>query len=296
MVEQGEFGNEEHLPEAVLNYVNGLFGGEIVHSELVEMDGGACWKLEVINDAGSVVLFNITLDPIMLKMMEGIVGPFEYNIDPGEEFISFEKAREIAMMETMGELHWWIFKQLEFEDELVWIYAFEFIEGDKVHEVHVNALNGEILSIADNEHGNDHHPPMEVVNFVSALFGGDFIHSELIETDHGILWKIEVKNMEGAIVLIKISLEPLGIFIIQGIEGPFNYNIDPGDDFVSFADALEKAGTEASGELVEWVFAEREIEGGVMWVYEFIFKDGDIKHIVVVDASTGEIISVEVVD
>jgi len=291
--EDQEDHEEEPPPEEVLTFISNLFEGEVIQSDSHEDEDGIIWKIHVKNENGAIVMFKIAMEPVSLLRMYGEHGPFDYDITIGDDLISFAKALETARMKTDGDLMGWSFRQREMNDEVNWVYEFYFKEGDKEVKIGINALTGEIFEEHHEGHEMGDPVPDDIVEFVTGLFPGEIIHGEVIEDGDRILWIVAVKNEMGAVVLFKVSPDPLALHKMIGETGPFDYNIDPGDDLISFADAKEVALLAIEGELTRWMLWQKEIDDGLLWVYEFRIVSGDMVFEVQVNAHNGELLMVE---
>ncbi len=196
------------------------------------MPGGGILKLEFVQELGEII------------KMKGVTGPFNYEINPGGSFITFQAAKELALDAVgRGEVHVW---GLELEEGDEWEYEFQIVNGTERYEVEISGFELAVISIKlkgedeDNDGDNDGEDegdeeenidaPEAVALFAQELFDGAIIQSEQRHTDSGIIWKLYLINNDDAVVKVQIQdLEnDISLFSIEGEHGPFNYNIEPG--------------------------------------------------------------------
>jgi uncharacterized membrane protein YkoI len=148
-------GEDDHdevgsAPASVVEFANGIFAGDITHSESREDGGKVYWKLYLKNEAGAVVKMFLGGDPLALLKAGGEVGPFNYAFTPGGNLKSLGSAKEKLAMEVTGDLVAW---ELEKESEggaLIWVYSFKVKGTGLYYEVEMNAAAGEILSVEEH--------------------------------------------------------------------------------------------------------------------------------------------------
>lgn len=123
----------------------GLFAGSIRETEIqVEENGILTWKVDIANTSGAEAEIYFRQDDGSLFRIDGEKGPFGYNIEPGNNLISFQRAREIADARGDGALEQWRLRQEDsFNNQ--WVYTLEY---DK-NEVSLNGTDGSILEVKD---------------------------------------------------------------------------------------------------------------------------------------------------
>lgn len=107
------------------------------------------------------------------------------------------------------------------------------------------------------------------------------------------VWEIEVyiNADDDDEIEFYISKDLLEVVKIEG-DGPVNYNINPGGDFISLMQAITSAAQSVEGAIDDW---DLEYDGN-RWIYEFEYEsvrnDGDDDIEIHVDAYTGEVLGV----
>ena len=287
---EGEEHHQDTAPAAVAELALSLFQGEIIHSEKRQDGDRQIWKIYIQSESGAIVQFKILEDPLELIEMEGEIGPFDYDIDPGEAFISLREARAIALTLINGELLAWEFEPEHSNGHVFMVYELRYIMGDEKFEILIHAETGEILN--DVDHG-DVNVPDAVADFARSVFDGEIIHSELFFEENHRIWHLSLASVSGAMVELTILEDPLKLVGATGFTEPFDYNIEPGEPYITLNAAIEAARNKTDGELIIWTFLPFPQVGQISFIYALIFTAG-IEHIeIIVNAETGEIIETD---
>ena len=289
---EGEANHQDIAPDAVAELALSLFHGEIIHSEKHQDGDRQIWKLYIESESGAIVEFKILEDPLELIEMEGEIGPFDYDIDPGEAFISLREARDIALSLTDGELLAWEFEPEHSDGHVFMVYELIYTMDDEKFEILIHAETGEILSDDHNGNGNANVPDA-VAEFARAVFDGDIVHSELFFEENHHIWHLALASVSGAMVELAILEDPLKLVGATGFTGPFDYNIEPGEPYISLIAAIEAARIKTEGELIMWSFLPVPHVGQISFIYALIFNTGMEDVEVIVHAETGEIIETD---
>ena len=143
--EQKDNENNPEVPQSVIDKSLDYFDGEVIEKKLEEEEGVEAWEIKIQNSNGSVVKFYWTVNREILLKMEGLVGPFDYDINPESDLINFSTAQTIAIGAVKNNvLEKWVLKQEEdFIDK--WIYSFEFNNDNETVKVYIDAEKGDIL-------------------------------------------------------------------------------------------------------------------------------------------------------
>lgn len=298
---------EEIFPDVdILEIESDMERGLEVWEIKLKMPGGGILKLRFVQELGEII------------KMKGVTGPFDYEIDPGGSFISFQAAKALALEAVHGEIHAW---SLELEEDNEWEYEFHIVNGDRRFEVEIRGFGLEVISIREKDHDEDEDndgedegdeedddgdheednidAPEAVVHFAQELFEGTIKHSEREHTDNGTLWKLYLINKEEAAVKMKLLVvgDDITLVSIEGEHGPFNYNIEPGMELLSLVEVLENVYRETEeAELIEWRLSQDHAHDEPLWIYEFKLKSETARYYVKINADTGEFLVFEVED
>lgn len=283
----------ESAPQEILDIALDMVPGSVVHSELKEHDERSYYKIVIETENGAHVKLKLGLDGSLI-MIKSEDGPFNYVVEPGNGLITFLEAKEIALSEVEGEIEAWKLRLKETDEALIWVYQFEILLGDQEYEVKVDALTGMILEVETEEDDEDDDEvnddegddevgevPADVLNKATAIVAGDVIKAE---KEMG-FWEIYILTEAGSVVEVELKAETLDLVSIEGEEPPYEYEVNPGGDFITFSMAKAIVTELADGEIHSWEFEMNDTE---IWVYEFkmIFNQDDFK--ITIDAVTGD--------
>lgn len=149
-MEHGDDHNDHTVPTDNLTaFVAEIVDGTIVHSERHEMNGKVFWEVYVKNQAGAVIKVELKDEPLTLMKIEGEVGPFDYNVEPGGDVLDFTAILEIVFSEATGVVTEW---RLDYEvenGEPRWRYEFR-VQGEGVrYEMKINGITGEFIDFKE---------------------------------------------------------------------------------------------------------------------------------------------------
>gem|GEM_PF-2372906 len=290
---------------------------DILGAETETERGLTVWSIKIIMPNGGLVKFKFVQELGLIIKMKGKSGPFDYEIDPGGDFIPFSAAMALAIETVGGEVHAW---GLQLEENNQWEYGFQMVNGDKRYEVEIKGFAKEVIDVKEktpeqdknndgvdegkdeSENGKDEEAnvdlPANVLDFAMGLFKGTVSHSEFHEGDMHNYWKAYIENEAGSVVKIKIIDDPLSLYKIGGEHGPFDYEIVPGMELLSLQTVLEDVFRETEGgDLTEWALEQDDNDAGeVFWVYQFHVKRELVDYEIKMNAATGEFLKFEVHD
>lgn len=120
------------------------------------------------------------------------------------------------------------------------------------------------------------------------IVSGQVTSTTLDETGIEPEWEVDVITSAGSAIEIEFDQTTGNLVEIEGHEGPFTYEVDPGLGLIVFSQAKENAmGEVALGELSNW---ELEKDEAGIWIYEFIFVNDGQEQQIKIDAATGLVI------
>jgi len=268
---------------------------------LLELDEGEERGLDVY-----VIRFLLaneaTLEVVVVKEVyeileiEGHSGPFDYDLDPAGSFISLAEAFAIAHANFDGEVIRW---ELELEEDNQWEYEVHVKNANGRFEIEIDAFTGDVLAINavdetdDDEfekEERDDELPQNIVDTVTAMIDARIIHAEREDDHDRIVWDILVETDEEALVFLEISEDTQELVYAEGEDGPFNYDLVIGDDFVGLLETIEFVEDELQAETQYWYFEQIEHDEAEVWAFIIKVKDPatDKYYRVTVDAMSGE--------
>ena len=130
--------------------------------------------------------------------------------------------------------------------------------------------------------------PTSAIDKAQALISGTITESESEIEDGVLAWKIDITTDQGAEVEIYYRQDNGELLRIDGENGPYDYNINPGSGLIDFSQAKTIAMGAVSGTLIEWQL-KIEDKFDNIWVYSMEF-DGNQVYI---NATDGSVLEVE---
>ena len=144
---QSDNESNPEAPEDLLNKSLAYFDGEVIQKKIEIEEGVEVWIITIQNNNGSKVKFYWTVNNGSLVKIEGATGPFDYEIQLGQDLINFSTAQTVAVSAIKNDsIEKWRLKQEEdFIDK--WIFTFEFNDDGGAQKVYIDAEVGDILQI-----------------------------------------------------------------------------------------------------------------------------------------------------
>lgn len=119
------------------------------------------------------------------------------------------------------------------------------------------------------------------------IISGTVTSTELDSSGVANEWEVTVVTDGGAEVEVEFDQATGQLVEIEGDQGPFDYEINPGQGLISFSQAKDIALNAAAGEIESW---ELEKDASGNWIYEFtLINDGQTES-VEIDAVTGTVL------
>lgn len=125
-----------------------------------------------------------------------------------------------------------------------------------------------------------------VIEFVSSIIVGDIIKAEKKFKKNIQIWKVNVHLPSGGFVEMEISASEKKILQIEADEGPFEYDLAPGEGIVSFNSAKKNAEDHSGQKILKWILKQNKEKFEYnFWVFT---KSGKAQ--VKIDAGSGDLI------
>lgn len=278
-----------------------IFSGVVIEIKAGEERGLAVWEIEIKFEGGGKIEIVIVQEAGKVLEIEGQAGPFDFDLDPGESFISLNEAIEIAHSVMEGELERW---ELELEEDNKWEWEMHIVNGEGRWEIEIDAFTGEILEIKKKEGDRGNEPeleepgdsaPEDVLLFALEIVPGEVVHSEMEQEEELTVWEVYILTDVGSIVkAIILQGDNLSLFKIKGKELPFDYEVNLGDGIVPFDEAKAIVHETIDSEITEWQLTRKFRDQEVFWIYKFELIIGDARAEIFINAITGEIIDLDV--
>jgi len=151
-----------------------------------------------------------------------------------------------------------------------------------------------IFNIACDE-SNEPLPevPQDIINESLNMFEGEVIEKKQESEDGRTAWEIKIQNPGGAIVKFYWSTINSELIKIEGIQGAFDYELNPGMSLINFSTAKTFAIAAVKNDaIIQWELEKNE-EFIKKWVYEFEFETGSGTQKVYIDAMNGDVLQID---
>ncbi len=135
------------VPQTVIDLSLEIFDGAVLQKKQVEEEGAKAWEVKIRNDQGAEVVFYWMTNQETLLKLKGDVGPFDYDIQPGNQLVNLSSAQTVAIgaIKNSALAKWELAKEEDFVGD--WVYSFEFEDAGESIKVFVNAKSGDVIQI-----------------------------------------------------------------------------------------------------------------------------------------------------
>jgi uncharacterized membrane protein YkoI len=137
-----EIENRISSVELIRTEISRMISGEI-KSQTTENVGSTFYRFTVEPKLGGIVLFDYSLSGALIQISSS-TPPYNYEIIPAAEIITFSEARTIAQDRISGDIKFWRLRLNKSEE---WEYRFHIEAGDRVWDLKIHAVTGIIKSI-----------------------------------------------------------------------------------------------------------------------------------------------------
>ena len=135
--------------------------------------------------------------------------------------------------------------------------------------------------------------PANIQSESTDMFVGQVIQSKKEKEGSIELWEVKVQNDDGAVVRFYWRTDSGTLHKIDGQEGPFIYEIIPGNGIITYSAAKTQAIAAVKNDnLLRWQL-EKEVDFANKWVYRFEFDDDGSTIRVFVDALNGDVLEID---
>jgi len=145
-----------------------------------------------------------------------------------------------------------------------------------------------LLSCEEQFGIDDNEPSQSVIDISTRLFKGDVLEKLSVIEDNVEVWKIKIKNENGAIISFYWQKNYNIVFKIVGEQGPFNYDIQPPLNVLPLSTARFLAFESYSEEkLSSWIL-KRDTAEENRWIYQFFINGNESPF--TINARSGDVI------
>ena len=136
----GRVKSHEVSPDDVIEILEELFpGGIVVETEEDEERGLTVLKFQVQLDDDAFIEFSLIVELGKILEIEGQLGPFNYDLEPGGNFVGLQRAIQEALGEiTGGEIERW---ELELEEDNKWEFEVHIVNDEGRWEIEIDAIH-----------------------------------------------------------------------------------------------------------------------------------------------------------
>jgi uncharacterized membrane protein YkoI len=135
--------------------------------------------------------------------------------------------------------------------------------------------------------------PEDIINESLTLFDGEVIEKKQVIEDGINAWEVKIENSNGAIVKFYWSTTGNSLIKIEGIQSPFDYELNPGMNLINYSTSKTFAiSAVKNSSILNWELEKNQSFIG-KWVYEFEFEKGSETQKVYIDAANGDVLQVD---
>jgi uncharacterized membrane protein YkoI len=135
--------------------------------------------------------------------------------------------------------------------------------------------------------------PQDIINQSLNLFDGEVIEKKQVIEDGINAWEVKIENSNGAIVKFYWSTTGNSLIKIEGIQSPFDYELNPGMNLINYSTSKTFAiSAVKNSSILNWELEKNQSFIG-KWVYEFEFEKGSETQKVYIDAANGDVLQVD---
>lgn len=133
--------SEQQSVQKSLSSVN----GSLLSVNRIKSNDDGLWEVKVLTPAGALIKFEYFETTGQIREIHGLTGPFEYDLDPGNNFLLYQDVRVIALNAKSGNINSWKLEKDESDNR--WEYRFFITTDDGNWELRIHAETGQILRI-----------------------------------------------------------------------------------------------------------------------------------------------------
>lgn len=277
-----------------------LPNAQILSTRADDEDDIPTWKVHAGLANGARLSFELLQANGVIISIEGDVGPFDYDLTPGNGIASLSAAMAAAKRAQPGTVVKW---ELELEDDRRWEYEFYVRDAQgAVWEIELDARTLAVLERKpkgrgdDDDQGDDDDDKDDVMTGMPlpdsirqravAMVTGATLRKVESEREDGLhLWKLEFEGPNGLEIKLRLLMGDGTLIEAESDDKPTEGNVRPGQGLIDLTTARTRALAARSGTLEEWNFSRNKL-GTQEWRFEIELSDDD-DYIVRVNATTG---------
>jgi uncharacterized membrane protein YkoI len=276
-----------------------LPGATIVSAKVDDERALGTWKVAARLASGARVEFELLQSNGLIISIEGEMGPYDYDLTPGNGIVTFAAARAAALGAQAGTIIQW---ELDLEEGDRWEYEFYIRDAQgALWEVELDAKSGRVLERkskrgsgrdSGGDRGDDDDDTLSVGTIPDsirqralAMVTGATLHEIETERDNSVhLWELDFRTPQGRKLEIKLLIADGTLFEVEGDDAPGSANVTPGNGLIDLATALGLATAARAGTIDEWELS-RNRDNQFEWRFYIEAANGD-DYLVRVHATT----------
>ena len=111
----------------------------------IKSNDDGLWEVKVLTPSGALIKFEYFEMTGNIREIQGLTGPFDYNLDPGNSLMLYQDIRVIALNSKSGDITSWKLEKDESDNR--WEYRFFITANDGNWELRISAVDGQVLRI-----------------------------------------------------------------------------------------------------------------------------------------------------
>jgi len=268
------------------------------------------WKVVAGLANGARLSFELLQANGVVISVEGDVGPFDYDLVPGNGIASLATAMAAAKRAQAGAIVKW---ELELEDDRRWEYEFYMRDSlGAVWEIELDARTLALLGREPRGRGNDDDNsngssnggsndsdddgddvmtgmslPDSIRQRALAMVTGATLREVETGREDGLhLWKLDFEGPSGLEIKLRLLMGDGTLMEAEGDERPTEGNLNPGQGLLDLSTARTRALAARPGTLEEWTLSRNTL-GALVWRFEIEYSKDD--YAVRIDATSGAV-------
>lgn len=111
----------------------------------IKSNDDGLWEVKVLTPSGALIKFEYFEMTGNIREIHGLSGPFDYNLNPGNDLLLYQNVRVIALNAKSGNITSWKFEKDESDNR--WEYRFFITADDGNWELRIHAQTGQVLRV-----------------------------------------------------------------------------------------------------------------------------------------------------
>ncbi len=122
--------------------------GSLVSVNNIKINSDDLWEVKILTSSGALIKFEYFHNTSQIREIHGLSGPFDYDLDPGNDLMLYQDIRVVALNAKFGNITSWKLEKDESDNR--WEYRFFLTVNDGNWEIRIHAETGQVLRIKQN--------------------------------------------------------------------------------------------------------------------------------------------------